>query len=152
MYNRAMDKSGIFHAAVAAVILNDQNEVLLTQRSLQRDHHPGEWEITAGRLNQGESFEQALIREAEEELSISLKIIAPLDTFHFFRGPEKIEHIGVTYVCKISEGIPVVDGIEEVAWKWVPLQNANNIVTDENIRQALSEAYEYIENQKSTSK
>ena len=45
-----MQKNGLFYAAVAAVIINEKNEVLLSQRSFRRDHHPGEWEITTGRL------------------------------------------------------------------------------------------------------
>jgi mutator protein MutT len=143
-----MASNGTFHAAVAAAIMNDKNEVILTQRSLQRDHHPGEWEISTGRLMQGESFEQALEREVQEELGISLRMVAPLSTFHFYRGPEKVEHIGINYLCKISAGVPKVDGVEEVAWKWVHLPHAISLVKDESIRRALIDAETYCSNQK----
>ena len=74
-------KPGKFGAASGAVIINDKEEVLLTQRSLERDHHPGEWEITTGRLNQKESFKKAIKREVREELDIEIEIIVPIQTF-----------------------------------------------------------------------
>jgi len=50
------------------VLLNHQNRVLLTQR---RDdvHLPNYWEFPGGKLEAGETPQQALIREIEEELA-----------------------------------------------------------------------------------
>lgn len=135
---------GLFRAAVAAVIINDNNDVLITQRSFKRDHHAGEWEIMTGRLAQGETFEDALHREVKEELDIKVGIITILNTFHFYHGPEKLEHVGVVYLVKHSGGEVKVDGIEEIASRWVNLDEAINIVKDESIKKNLQTAKKYL--------
>ena len=137
---------GKFYAASGAVIINNKREVLLTQRSLERDHHPGEWEITTGRLNQNESYEEAIKREVKEELNIEIEIIAPVQAFHFYRGPEEVEHVGVTFICKHVSGDVKVDGIEEVDYKWFGFDEAIKIMKDGSIKEALQKSQKFINN------
>lgn len=137
---------GTFKVAVAAVILNERNQVLLTQRSFEREHHPGEWEITTGRLAQGEGFVEALHREVSEELAIKVTPVIPINVFHFYRGAEQIEHVGVSYLCKYIDGEVKVDGVEEIAYKWVSLPEALELVKDQSIKQDLIKAQEFLEN------
>jgi 8-oxo-dGTP diphosphatase len=139
-----MSNNGQFFAASAAIIISDNGEVLLTRRGLTRDHHPGEWEITTGRLLQGESFEEALHREVREELGVEVEILKPLSTFHFYRGAERAEHVGVQFLCKLHAGAPKADGVEEITVKWVTLQDAIDLVKDESIQAALRDALPYV--------
>ena len=135
---------GIFRVAVCAIILDTQNRILLTQRSLKRDHHPGDWEVMSGRLAQGEDFIEALHREVAEELGIEVEIVAPIGTFHFYRGTEKAEHVGVNYLCRYKSGEVKVDGIEEIAFRWASLEDALEIVKDESIKMAIKSTQEYL--------
>ncbi len=48
------DFVGLFNVGVGCIVLNDQGEVLLTQRSHKNLVSPGSWEIIFGRVNQGE--------------------------------------------------------------------------------------------------
>ena len=139
------DSAGIFRVAVSAIILNEKDEILITQRSFKRDHHPGEWETVSGRLNQGEDFIDALHREIKEELNIVVKPIAPISTFHFYRGGDKIEHVGVNYLCRYESGNVTVDGIEEVDYKWVSLDSALEIIKDESIRASINQAVIFLQ-------
>lgn len=140
------DHVGLFRVAAAAVVVNESGQVLLTQRALNRDHHPGEWEILSGRLDQGEDFETALNREAQEELKIRIEIITVLDTFHFFRGPNKEEHVGVAFLARHVEGEVTVDGVEETAFAWLSFPEAIARVSDQSIKDNLIRAQEYLEN------
>lgn len=137
-------EAGIFRVAVGAVIINEKNQVLLTQRSFDRDHHAGEWEILTGRLNQHESFEAALSREAEEELGIKIEIICPLQTFHFYRGDSKIEHVGITYLTRCLNQTIKIDGVEEIAYEWLDFKSAINRVKDPSIKENLITAQKYL--------
>jgi 8-oxo-dGTP diphosphatase len=124
---------GVFRVAVEAVILNDRNQLLLTQRGFTRDHHPGEWETTSGRVDNGEDFVQALKREVMEEIGLKVEVLQPFNTFHFYRGPEKVEHLGVSFLCRYESGDIKVDGDEVIDYRWVDIDTANKIVTDRNI-------------------
>lgn len=63
------------HMVVHLLIFNTGGELLLQKRSKQKDMHPGKWSVSVGgHLDSGESFEQALIREAEEELGLDISL------------------------------------------------------------------------------
>ena len=68
--------SKIIHVAAAAIV-NDNNEVLISRRAVDT-HQGGLWEFPGGKLEAGESVEQALLRELDEELGIELKSYRPL--------------------------------------------------------------------------
>lgn len=135
---------GTFKVAVCAIILDKDNNTLITQRSFKREHHPGEWEVMTGRLDQGEGFIEALHREVKEELDIEVEPITPINTFHFYRGEQKVEHVGVTYICRWKGGNVKVDGFEEIAFKWVKLEEALIIVKDESIKRDFKLTLEYL--------
>lgn len=58
---------------VAAVIVNSEGEILSAQRSAE-DRHPYKWEFPGGKIEPGESAEDALVRELREELSVESEI------------------------------------------------------------------------------
>lgn len=68
--------SEIIHVAAAAIV-NDKNEVLISRRAIDT-HQGGLWEFPGGKLEAGETVEQALLRELDEELGIELKSYRPL--------------------------------------------------------------------------
>ncbi|GJM12398.1 MAG: 7,8-dihydro-8-oxoguanine-triphosphatase [Pseudohongiella sp.] len=65
-----MTKDSTVHVAVG-VVLNDNSEVLIALRPIQ-SHQGGLWEFPGGKVEAGESVEQALQRELEEELGIKV--------------------------------------------------------------------------------
>ena len=61
---------------MAGAVLRREGQLLLCLRSRHRVSYPGVWDMPGGHLNQGESPEQALLRELEEELGIKARIPA----------------------------------------------------------------------------
>ena len=56
---------------VRVILLNAQGEMLLQLRSPQKKNYPGVWEYAAGgRRETGEQWEDAALRELQEELGI----------------------------------------------------------------------------------
>lgn len=51
-------------------------EVLLTRRSMQLSNHRGEISFPGGRLDPGETYEQAAVREADEEVGLSPSLVS----------------------------------------------------------------------------
>ncbi|MEJ8307462.1 8-oxo-dGTP diphosphatase MutT [Agrobacterium larrymoorei] len=105
---------------VAACALVDQDgRILLAQRP-EGKSLAGLWEFPGGKVEQGETPEETLVRELDEELGITTKIacLAPLtfashtyETFHLLMP---------LYVCRRYEGIP--HGREGQRVKWVKPQ------------------------------
>ncbi len=59
--------------AVGIIILStDRSQILLAKRSADKDSEKGKWENVGGKVEEGETFEQAVSREAREELGIEI--------------------------------------------------------------------------------
>jgi 8-oxo-dGTP diphosphatase len=86
---------------VAAAVVIESSRVLLTQRA-EGQHLAGLWEFPGGKLEHGESPEQALVRECREECGIEIEVAEILDvTFH--RYPEK-DVLLLFYRCSLVSG------------------------------------------------
>ncbi|UCG78939.1 MAG: NUDIX domain-containing protein [Nitrospirota bacterium] len=65
--------NSLLHRVVHMLIFNSRGEILLQRRSPEKDIAPGKWDTSVGgHVAPGESIEEALEREAREELSISI--------------------------------------------------------------------------------
>lgn len=61
----------LMHRAVHVFLRNKRGDVLLQQRSMLKDVHPGDWDSSvSGHLDSGESYEQAAHREIREEMGV----------------------------------------------------------------------------------
>ncbi len=107
---------------VACALIDADNRILLAQRP-EGKSLAGLWEFPGGKLEQGETPEQALIRELSEELSITVKqdCLSPL-TFasHTY---EKFHLLMPLYICRRYQGIP--HGAEGQNLKWVKAADLN---------------------------
>jgi 8-oxo-dGTP diphosphatase len=101
---------------VACALIDVDGRILLAQRP-EGKSLAGLWEFPGGKVDPGETPEETLVRELDEELGITTKIacLAPLtfashtyETFHLLMP---------LYVCRRYEGIPT--GREGQAIKWV---------------------------------
>ena len=64
---------GLWHRAVYAFIINEDDNVLLQKRSSNKKLWPDKWDVTiGGHVNAGEFGRQALRRECKEELGIDI--------------------------------------------------------------------------------
>ena len=67
-------EKGIWHREVAVWIMNEQGEILLQKRASTKKQEPNKWAICAGHIDAGETVENAILREIEEELGIKVSI------------------------------------------------------------------------------
>ncbi len=64
---------GLLHRAVHVLVRNKRGDVLLQQRSLLKDVHPGLWgSSVSGHLDAGEDYAAAVLREIDEEMGIQV--------------------------------------------------------------------------------
>ena len=80
----------VFGLSVRVLLADENNKILILKRSTESKTNPGKWELPGGKVDQGESFDQALIREVYEEtqLKISLEHVVGISeqNLHFIRA------------------------------------------------------------------
>lgn len=98
---------------VACAIIERDNKVLAVQRN-ERMNLPLKWEFPGGKIKQGESPEQCVVREVYEELSLKIAVGRPLpsvshDYSDFF----------VTlypFICAIVSGMLTLHEHKAILW------------------------------------
>jgi 8-oxo-dGTP diphosphatase len=123
---------GRFYAGIAAVIWSPETKkYLLLRRSEQKDYARGIWECVTGRVDQGESFEDALHREVREELGVSVHIEHILGTTHFYRGSSSPENelVGVIYLCFLADPASIHIGPEHSEYRWLTTEQALDLLS-----------------------
>lgn len=97
---------------VVAAIIRDGDKVFATQRGYG-DFKDG-WEFPGGKIEAGESPQQALIREIKEELDTDISIGDYLTTVEY---DYPTFHLNMQcYWCTIVEGTPVLKEHEAARW------------------------------------
>ena len=88
---------------VAAVIVKD-GKILATQRGY--GEFKGKWEFPGGKIEQGETHEEALVREIKEELNAEIEVIDFLKTIQY--DYPKFHLIMHTYICTLKNDLKFV--------------------------------------------
>ena len=105
-----MDKKNI--KVVAAVIKNG-NKIYATQRGY--GEFKGGWEFPGGKIEQGETSQEALVREIEEESETKIKVNDLIDTIEY---DYPTFHLSMEcFWCEIIKGNLVL--LEAEAAKWL---------------------------------
>jgi 8-oxo-dGTP diphosphatase len=109
-----MSDSRIVHV-VAGVITDARGRILLARRTEGRDL-AGLWEFPGGKVDPGETPEQALVRELREELGIEANVGEPV-----IAVPQQYPHKRLLLdVRRIATWSGAVKGLDGQALVWVP--------------------------------
>lgn len=106
---------------VVAAIIRDRDKVFATQRGY--GDFEGGWEFPGGKMEPGETPEQALIREIEEELKTQILVGELLDTVEYdYPNFHLTMHC---FWCEIVEG--KLELVEHAAAKWLNKEGLNTV-------------------------
>lgn len=96
---------------VAAIILDD-DKVFATQRGY--GEFKDGWEFPGGKIDEGETAEEALVREIKEELDTEIEVINLLDTVEY---DYPNFHLSMDcFICKVKSGELVLKEHEAAKW------------------------------------
>lgn len=105
---------------VNALLLRD-GQVLLARRSPHRRAYPDCWSFPGGHVEAGETLEQALHRELQEELGISPQTYRPLEEIADPATADTTYHF---YAVTAWTGVPIIRDDEHTALTWFALRSA----------------------------
>ena len=96
---------------VAAIIIN-KNKVFATQRGY--GEFKDGWEFPGGKIEPGETPQEALIREIQEELDTKIKVNEKVDTVEY---DYPTFHLSMDcFICNVVEGDLVLKEHEAAKW------------------------------------
>ena len=106
---------------VTAAIIKRDNRILICQRPEGKSCGLL-WEFPGGKVEYGETGEQCIIREIQEELGITLRVIRKL-TDVTFDYPDKTVHLNF-YITEIESGELTLK--EHNAYAWIAREEISN--------------------------
>jgi len=104
------------HRYVGIILVNSERKVLLQLRDKTENYYPSHWTLPGGKIEVGESPEQAIVREVKEELDLDLRNHELFKIVTEKARDQIIERI--IYWCKISERIENLKLREGAALKY----------------------------------
>lgn len=126
-----MDKKVV---SVVAAVIRDDSTIFATQRGY--GNYKGWWEFPGGKIEEGETSQEALKREIKEELDVSIKVGELIDTIEY-DYPDF--HLSMDcFWCEIEDGDPKL--LEAEASKWLgedELDSVNWLPADETLIQKI---------------
>lgn len=119
--NWSSDRLSYMLIAVGAVILDDNDRILLVKHKRERGGYwQGKWICPGGALELGEQIEEGIKREVREETNLEIELVRPLIPFDRIvkRNEETSLHvIYIDYVARLLGGeLRVASDAGEALW------------------------------------
>lgn len=103
---------------VSAGIIHRNGKILVGQRR-KSDRHPFKWEFPGGKVEYGETPQQALVRELREELQIEARVGSELARYeHDYRTGNRV-HL-LFFAVRDFMGEPCARVFEQICWMDLP--------------------------------
>jgi len=113
----ALKQEDIYRVS-ALWVTNSQGEILLARRHHTKTHHPRKWgPAVAGTVDEGETYQDNILKEAEEELGLkNIKLILGPK----IKTDDEYRHFTQWYLLNIDKKIDEFkiqeDEVEEIKW------------------------------------
>ena len=98
---------------VVAAVIKKNNKYFIAQRNRHK-HFAFHWEFPGGKVDNDESFEQALKREIHEELSINIKIKEKITSEKY--KDDKIDVEVHYFLCEVMDEDIILSEHEDMKW------------------------------------
>ncbi|MDR2782375.1 MAG: NUDIX domain-containing protein [Treponema sp.] len=108
--------------SVAGIIIENR-KIFIAKRRAKGDIG-GRWEFPGGKVEDGETDEQALVREYEEEVGVGI-------TAGTYIGSAGFEHLGKRYTVRAYEAALLSRHFvmtEHTAWRWARIEDIDALI------------------------
>jgi 8-oxo-dGTP diphosphatase len=99
---------------VIAAVIEKDGRILIAKRKRGKQH-PGKWEFPGGTLEEGETHEQCLKRELQEELAIPAEVGELVCTSEYRYTPDYTIRL-LAYRTTVTSDNFILNDHEEVRW------------------------------------
>ena len=106
---------------VVAAIIHQEDKILATQRGY--GDYKGWWEFPGGKLEDGETEEQAIVREICEELDMEIAVERKVCTVEY--NYPQFHLVMHCFWCSIAHGVPQLK--EHQSARWLPKEEWESV-------------------------
>lgn len=130
-------KRGLWHKIVVIAIVDEQNQLLMQQRSFKKITGAGKWDVAAaGHVSSGQSSVEAAVREINEEVGIKISA----NDLKYITTYKKISEVRTDFIDKQIFDCYIVK-IKEINMQDITLQESEvadaKLVTKEEFKYML---------------
>lgn len=103
---------------------DDDDYILLLKRNAQRRTSPNKWQTPSGFINEGESAEEAILREVKEETALDGTIKKSGSVFEVI--DQWARWIIIPFLILVKSDKVVIDTKEHSEFKWIKVDEISN--------------------------
>lgn len=129
---------------VTAFIL-DSDKVLIVRRSQEETFLPGYYELPGGKVEFGESPEQALKREIKEETNLEIEVIKPYDCFSYLSSDNERHTIDIQFITKLTDNPENIKlSKEHDAFEWISKDDISKYQFSDEMKKVIEKGFNNI--------
>ena len=128
-------KMATYVAVIGVVKLNDDDRILLLKRNARRRTSPNKWQTPSGFPNEGESAEEAALREVKEETSLDGTILKGGRAFEVL--DEWARWVIIPFLISVKSDKVVIDTKEHSEFRWIKVDEVSSLECVKGIEEDL---------------
>lgn len=139
-----MKRIDSFPRVAVGAVLFDNDRVLLVKRS--NDPAKGMWAVPGGKIQPGETMQQALVREIKEETGLVIEVGDIVYVFDVIKHNEKnkitFHYVIIDFLCDLTSGeLRAGDDAQEA--RWISRRELNQLNVNEKTKSMLKEKFNF---------
>lgn len=122
--------------------ITKNNQLLIVRRSKNESFLPEYYEMPGGKVEFGESSEDALAREVKEETSLDIKMLRPYATFSYLSDDGGRHTVDIQFIVEaINEPDNVKLSSAHDEFKWIKKEEIDNYKISDQMKAAILKGF-----------
>ena len=132
--NYNMDKKRTYGLTMRGIIKNENDEILILKRHPKSRTNPEMWELPGGKVEKGEFFDDALVREIKEETDLDVEVGDFAEAVQNDYSHKRTVQL-IMYLDNVRGDVKISD--EHTDWMWADLEKIKTLRISTSLKKVL---------------
>ena len=129
-----MDKKRTYGLTMRGILKNENDEILILKRHPQSRTDPEMWELPGGKVEAGEFFDDALVREIKEETALDAEVGDFAEAVQNDYSHKRTVQL-IMYLDNVKGDVKISD--EHTDWMWADLDKIKTLEISTSLKKVL---------------